>query len=209
MSAPPRAQIPRLAELGLVIETQRLALRPVAESDVDALWPYVSDPALPRQMSWEAHADREATHAFVRSYIEALAANTAVGWVIEHEGRAVGWIALDDIEWQVRALRLDRGELGYWLGPQVWGKGLMTEAATAVVRFGFDTIGLHKVTTRCLADNHASRRVIEKVGFRYIGCAEDDVWRDGRWHALLLYELTSPEWPDVHTTMRVSRPRPT
>jgi [ribosomal protein S5]-alanine N-acetyltransferase len=84
----------------------------------------------------------------------------------------------------------------------------MTEAATAVVRVAFETIGLHKVTTTCFVDNHASRRVIEKVGFRFVGRAEDDLWRDGRWITHLCYELTSPEWPDVHTTMRVSRPRP-
>jgi [ribosomal protein S5]-alanine N-acetyltransferase len=82
-------------------------------------------------------------------------------------------------------------------------------SAGAVVRFGFETIGLHKITTRCLVENIGSRRVIEKVGFRFVGRAEDDSWRDGRWSTQLLYELTSPEWPDVHTTMRVSRPRPT
>ena len=95
-----------------------------------------------------------------------------------------------------------------WLAPVLWGKGLMTEAASAVVRFAFDTIGLHKVATRCFVDNTASRRVIEKTGFRFVGRAEDDVWRDDRWITHLLYEMTAPEWPDVHTTMRINRPRP-
>jgi len=128
-----------------------------------------------------------------------------VVWAIEHEGRAQGCIGLD-VEWQLRVLRVDRGELGYWLAPSLWGKGLMTEVASAVVRFGFDTIGLHKVSTRCFVDNPASRRVIEKAGFRFVGRAEDDVWRDGRWITHLKYELTAPEWPDVHTTMKLNRP---
>ena len=70
-------------------------------------------------------------------------------------------------------------------------------------------LGLCAITTRCFDANVRSRRVIEKVGFRFVGRAEEDAWRDGKWWTQLLYELTSPEWPDVHTTMRVNRPRPT
>lgn len=50
--------------------------------------------------------------------------------------------------------------------------------------------------------------VIEKLGFRMVGRQEEDAWRDGRWWAMLSYELTSPEWSDVSTTMRVHRPVP-
>lgn len=209
MSGPPRAQIPKLSELNLVIETARLKLRPFAVADADAIFPVVSQPDFPKQMSWAAHTDREETREFVRGQIAAIAENSGVAWVIEHEGRPSGCVGFDSIRWHLRALRVDRTELGYWLAPTLWNKGLMTEAATGVVRFGFDTIGLHKITTRCFAENTASRRVIEKVGFRFVGRSEDDLWRDGRWHTQLLYELTSPEWPDVHTTLRVNRPRPT
>ena len=207
--APPPSAIPKLSELNLVLETARLTLRPFVEADADAIFPIVSQPEFPRHMSWSAHTDREQTREFVRSQIAAIAENTGCAWAITHDNRPVGCVSFDSIRWQLRALRVDRSELGYWLAPEHWGKGFMTEAAIAVVRFGFDTIGLHKVTTRCFAENHGSRRVIEKVGFRFVGRAEDDVWRDGRWHAHLVYETTSPEWPDVHTTMRVSRLRPT
>jgi ribosomal-protein-alanine N-acetyltransferase len=208
-SAPPRPAIPKLSELHLVIETARLTIRPYSEADAEAIWPIVSQADFPKHMSWAAHKDIEETRAFVRGQPAGIANNTDATWAIEIDGRAQGAIGLNGIRWQVGAQRVDRAELGYWLAPAHWGKGLMTEAATAVVRFGFETIGLHKVTTRCYAENVASRRVIEKVGFRFLGRAEEDVWRDGRWYAHLVYELTSPEWPDVHTTMRVSRPRPT
>ncbi len=205
----PRTMIPRLTELTLAIETARLKLRPYVEADADAIFPIVSQRDFPKFMSWAAHADREETLEFVRGQIANVAQNRGVCWGIEIDGKVSGAIALDGIQWQVAALRVDRAELGYWLAEPLWGKGLMTEAASAVVRFAFDTLGLHKVTTRCFVDNTASRRVIEKTGFRFVGRAEDDVWRDGRWITHLLYEMTAPEWPDVHTTMRISRPRPT
>ena len=194
MSDPPRPQIPKLSELHLVIRTQRLELRPIVEADADAIWPVVSRPDFPRQMSWEAHRDIEQTREFVRRQIAAVAENAGVVWAIVHEGSVAGCIGFDGSRWQLRALRLDRAELGYWLAPEYWNKGITTEAASSVVRFGFDTIGLHKITVRCFAENHASRRVIEKVGFRYVGRAEEDIWRDGRWHAHLLFELTAGEW---------------
>ncbi len=204
-AAPPRAELPILAKLDLAIETARLRLRPFREADVEDIWPIVSDPKFPSHMTWVAHADQATTRAYIASAATALADNTGVRWAIEHRGKVVGTIGLH-VRWEIGALRVDRGGLGYWLAPALWGQGLMTEAVQAVVRCGFDTIGLHKITVMCFADNAQSRRVIEKAAFRWVGRAEDDVWRDGTWHAHLLYELTAPEWPDVHTTMRVQRP---
>ena len=207
VSPPQREAIPRLAELDLVLVTARLRLRPIQESDVDDLFPYVSDPEFPRMLSWHAHTERSQTLEYIRHVQAALANNSAVTWVIEHDERAIGCVGLDDVEFQLRAWRVDRAELGYWIAPPLWNQGLMTEAAHAVVACGFEAIGLHKITVGCIVENVASRRVIEKLGFRPVGRCEDHVWRDGRWWSVLRYELTSSEWGDVSTTMRVHRPR--
>ena len=205
-SPPPRNPIPSLHELDLVIATARLRLRPLEERDVEDLWPLVSDPELPRMMSWAAHTDRSETLAFIQSTRDAIAQGTGVTWAIEVDGRAVGTIGLGIIQFAQLALRVDRAELGYWIAPALRGAGLVTEAARAVLGCGFETIGLHKITVHCFEANAASRRVIEKLGFRMVGRQEDDAWRDGQWWATLSYELTVPEWSDVSTTMRVQRP---
>ena len=206
-SPPPRATIPRLDQLDLVLDTGRLRLRPFRDADVDDLWPLVSDPELPRMMSWSAHTERSQTAEFIRHVNQAPTNGTGVVWAIEVDGRAQGCIGLESMQFALRAWRVDRAELGYWIAPALRGHGLMTEAAHAAVRTGFETIGLHKVTVGCIAENIGSRRVIEKLGFRAVGRLEDDVWRDGRWWSHLRYELTASEWTDVTTTMRVSRPR--
>lgn len=207
-SAPPRGRIPQLDQLDLVLVTDRLRLRPFEDRDADDLWPLVSDPELPRMMSWAAHTERSQTVGFIEWTREALAAGSNVTWAIERDGRAVGCVSLDGVAFAQRALRVDRAELGYWIAPALWGQGLVTEAARAVVGCGFETIGLHKIHVRCIVENVGSRRVIEKLGFRLIGRLEDDVWRDGRWWSLCSYELTTGEWSDVSTTMPVGRPRP-
>lgn len=206
-SPPPRSAIPNISKLPLVIDTGRLTLRPWTVDDVEDIWPIVSDPEFPKYMSWEAHKDKNVTREWLEHASRVVTSNEEVSWAIEHEGKAIGAIGFHEITWQVRAFRMDRAALGYWLAPAYQRKGLMTEAVQAVARFGFETIGLHKITVTCFADNVPSRRVIEKAAFRWVGRAEDDVWRDDKWHAHLIYELTAPEWPDVHTTMRVQRPK--
>lgn len=206
-SPPPRPTIPKLDELPNVIETPRLRLRPLALTDVDDLWPHVSDPALTPFMNWAAHTAKEETRTFVAGTTERVAAGTAMVWAIEHEGHASGLIGLHDIQWGKVALRVDRAELGFWLGIPLWNQGFMTEAAQGITRWGFETLRLHKVTVGCIEDNAASRRVIEKVGFRFVGRCEEDVWRDGRWWAHLRYELTAGEWGDMSRTLRFTRPK--
>ena len=204
-SAPPRP-IPELAKLPLVIETPRLVLRPFAMSDVDELWPYVSDPELPKMMSWSAHTERAETVGFLERRIAALAAGSAVTWAIVRDGRLIGNISLDGIMWGFRAWRMDRAELGYWVGRPHWGQGVMSEAALAATQWGFETLGLHKITIGCVEGNHASQRIIEKLGYRFLAIFEEDFWRDGRWQAHRRYELTAAEWADSARTMRFSRP---
>jgi ribosomal-protein-alanine N-acetyltransferase len=206
MSSPPPRPVPELAHLSLVIETPRLVLRPIARTDVDALWPYVSDPELPKMMSWDAHRDRGETAAFVERNVDGLARGTDVTWMIVRGGEVIGCISLGEIRWQFRAWRIDRAELGYWLGRPHWGQGVMSEAALAATQWGFETLGLHKITIGCVEGNAASQRIIEKLGYRFLAIHEEDFWRDGRWQAHRRYELTSAEWADAARTLRFSRP---
>jgi ribosomal-protein-alanine N-acetyltransferase len=199
-----------LAELPLVIPTPRLELRPIDDRDVEALWPYASDPEFPRFMSWDAHHDRDSLRAWIATCGRALVDGRSVNWVLVHDGKAAGCVGLEGVTWQRGAWRLDRAELGYWLATPHWNKGLMTEAALAATAWGFETLKLHKVTVGCVEDNVASRRVIEKLGFRFMGREEEHFWRHGRWWGHLRYELTATEWADSARTSRFSRPsRPT
>lgn len=176
-----------------VLPTQRLVLRPLAEGDAPALWPYVSDPELPRHMTWEAHRELAQTEAFVSAMAKARAAGTNFVWAMQRDGVLVGLIGLHDVTRTHLAWRMDRAELGYWIGPAHQGQGLVTEAARALLRHAFAELGLHKVIVGCLRENVASRRVIEKLGFRLVGEQRDHAFRDGRWWDHLLFELCADE----------------
>jgi ribosomal-protein-alanine N-acetyltransferase len=79
--------------------------------------------------------------------------------------------------------------LGYWMGRPHARKGLMTDAAKAVVTFAFDTLHLNRVEAACLPHNAASIRLLEKVGFSREGYARKYLCIDGRWQDHILYGL--------------------
>jgi ribosomal-protein-alanine N-acetyltransferase len=80
--------------------------------------------------------------------------------------------------------------LGYWMGKPYAGQGLMTEAVGLIVPFCFETLGLHRIHAAFLPDNMASRRVLEKNGFREEGFAENYLQIDGKWADHVLFGLT-------------------
>jgi len=207
-SPPPRSEIPAVSQLPLVIDASKFRLRPVVVSDADALWPHVSNPELPKYMSWAPYTDRGALDVFLQAQVDGLAAGTYINWAIEIAGQAAGLITLGGIRWHLSTdWRVDRAELGYWIGEPFWGKGYMSEAALHVTKFGFETLGLHKITIGYVDGNEPSKRIIEGLGFRYVGLHLEDAWKHGAWQHHHRYELTSGEWGDSARTMRFSKPR--
>jgi RimJ/RimL family protein N-acetyltransferase len=85
-----------------------------------------------------------------------------------------------------------RAELGYWLGVPYWNHGYCTEAARAIIGYGFDVLGLHKITSRYILGNDASERVMIKAGMRKEGELVDEILKDGCFHTLGVYGLIRP-----------------
>jgi RimJ/RimL family protein N-acetyltransferase len=93
-----------------------------------------------------------------------------------------------------RYARDRRVELGYWLAQPAWGHGLATEAAQAVVDFGFSGLGLARIYAQVLADNRASLRVLDKLGMVNEGVKRQHVLKGRRLHDVVLYGLLRDEW---------------
>lgn len=170
------------------------SLRFLDESDVDALWPHVSDPELPRFMTWDHHTHRDQTAGFVARMVAARAEGTAYVWTMREGDELLGLVGLHDVTRQQLAWRVDRAELGYWIGKQHRNRGYTTEGAQRALRFAFEDLGLHKVTVGCVADNAPSVKVIERLGFRFVGTQRAHFFRFDRWWDHLAYEMLADEW---------------
>ena len=86
----------------------------------------------------------------------------------------------------------NRAELGYWIGIRYWNRGYCTEAAKAIVEYGFGVLTYHKISARHFVGNHASGRVLEKIGMTREGVLRDDVMTDGRYMTVELYGMVNP-----------------
>jgi ribosomal-protein-alanine N-acetyltransferase len=96
----------------------------------------------------------------------------------------------------------NRAELGYWVGVAYWNQGYCTEAAKAIVEYGFQVLSYHKISARHFARNHASGRVLEKIGMVHEGVLEDDVMKDGKYLTVALYGLVRRTQRGMEATER-------
>lgn len=136
---------------------------------------------------WENLRDRfphPYTEAHAREYIALVSQNTdATSFVIDVDGEAVGGISLhigSDIE-RIGA------ELGYWLGEELWGRGIMTAAIGLVTNYAFSKRGLIRVFAIPFTTNTASCRALEKVGYEREGMMRKSAIKDGRIRDQFLY----------------------
>lgn len=145
------------------IDTARARLRPVSAVDVDELVHLDSDPEVMRYVSGGAATPRAVIEEWVVPRAETEHRRYGTGtWVLCDPATTafLGWISLRTPRHSCRA----ELELSYRLRRTVWGRGLATEAALALVGFAFDHLGTERVFASTVARNASSRRVMEKVG---------------------------------------------
>ncbi len=152
----------------MTIETARLLLRPWEETDAEACYRYARDPAVGPIAGWPPHKSVEESRRVIR---EILCVPESYAIVFKETGEPIGSVSLhfhSDL-----AEGGDECELGYWLGAPYWGRGIMPEAAGALLRHAFLDLGLSRVWCGYYDGNERSRRVQEKLGFRYCRTTEN------------------------------------
>jgi len=178
------------------LETERLILRDFVRDDWQQVLEYQSDALYLRYYEWTGRTP-EAVQEFV-------------GWFLDHQEQtprikfqlAVTLKSTDQLIGNC-GIRMDspdafQADIGYELDPRYWNHGYATEAAHAIVDFGFGTFDLHRVWSWCVADNTGSAHVLEKLGMRREGHLRENEFYKGRWWDTLMYGILAQEW-QVHT----------
>ena len=174
------------------LETERLLLRKVRPEDARAVFAYASDPEVTRYVLWETHRSVEDSERFLRLAEDGYARGDFGGWgvVLKEDGAFVGTCGLD----AGYAPEHARAELGYVLSREYWGKGLMPEAVRAVICFGFERAELNRVEARCIVENTASARVMEKAGMTCEGTLREREFIKGSYRDIKLYSILRREF---------------
>jgi RimJ/RimL family protein N-acetyltransferase len=146
---------------GMELRTERLVLREFRLDDEVAVHRYGSDEEVTRYLTWGPNS-REPRTSFT------LAVATL-------EGELIGVANLATTGTQ------SPGELGYVLARDQWGHGYATEVARRLIVFGFEELGLRRITATCHPDNFASARVLEKAGMLFETTTQDHLGGRGGW----------------------------
>lgn len=173
------------------LETARLVLRPLFQSDAARIQALAGNKAIAAMTGTIPHPyPLEAATSWIATHEEKFRKGTAAefGIVLRATNELIGCIALGVFKAHQKA------ELGYWIGVDHWGQGYCSEAAVEVVRYGFEQLGLNKVTSRHMTSNPASGRVMMKAGLKPEGILVQDLLKDGVFHDMAVYGLVRGEW---------------
>ena len=160
----------------MLLTTHRLLLREFVEDDWPAVLAYQSDPRYLAGYPWT-----ERTPDDVRACVQRF-----IAW--QHERPRTKF-----------QLAITLGTAGPVIGncelaPSMWGRGYATEAARAMLAFGFERLHLHRVWAWCLDENEPSARVLERLGLRREGTLLENRWFKGQWHHSRIYAILEHEW---------------
>ncbi|WNG51444.1 GNAT family N-acetyltransferase [Archangium minus] len=171
---------------GAAIESARLILRPLQLEDARAVQRLAGDREVAENAAGIPYPFED---GMAEAWISSLDARSHVfALCLPDSGEMIGAAGLVEAAEE----RPRTAELSYWLGRAYWGQGFGTEAAQALVRYGFETLGLESIHANCFSRNPGSRRVLEKAGFRHIGREEKALHHLGRDEDLERFILTRP-----------------
>ena len=169
------------------IVTKRLVLREYLPGDLEAVHRFTSDPESVRFVTWGPNTMRD-TEMFLESWLEEQRVTPRTGWtlaVTEPGGETFGSVGL-------YRHGPHHAETGFSIRRDMWNRGYATEAAAALLGFGFDELGLRRIWATCRPENTASRRVLENIGMELEGRLRDHVLIRGTWHDSMLYAAVTP-----------------
>ena len=157
-------------EENVVFETERLILRPWEDEDAESLYEYAKDPEVGPIAGWPPHTSVEYSGRIIR---DVLSADETYAVCLREDNRAIGSIGLISPMQSHTEIGADELEVGYWIGVPFWGRGIVPEAAGEILRHAFGDLKLNRVWCGYYDGNEKSKRVQEKLGFKYQWTTED------------------------------------
>ena len=173
--------------------TTRMSLRPYEVDDLEALHAIVSREDVCRYLPWEPmdldQARAKLEQRLTQTRIEADGDPLVLAAVETETGRMIGEFML-----RLTSAESRQGEVGWSIHPDVQGRGLATEGAAEMIRYGFDAVGLHRIVAGADPRNVASIRVMEHLGMRREALFVESAFLKGEWVGEVVYAILGSEW---------------
>ena len=175
-----------------IVVSEQLALMPLELRDADELFELTdrNRPYLRHWLPWLDNITRpEDSRAFIRAAQAQGSQNNGTQLAIRLNGRITGIVGHHQIDWRNRLT-----SLGYWVGEEFQGRGLVTSASRALVGHAFGQAQLNRVEIRCATCNDRSRAVPSRLGFREEGLLRDAEWLYDHFVDHIVYAMLARDW---------------
>jgi RimJ/RimL family protein N-acetyltransferase len=175
------------------IRTQRLLLRALTVDDIDELVAYRSREDVCRYVPFTPMSPADVAQRLADQWACHDLTDEGQALTLGVELAATGELAGDVVLFW-RSLAHLGGELGYVLNPDFGGRGYATEAASAMLGFGFEVVGLHRIVARIHEGNEASARLARRLGMRQEARLVRNELFKGEWATELDFAMLAEEW---------------
>jgi RimJ/RimL family protein N-acetyltransferase len=169
-------------------ETERLILRELLPMDANGMFELDSDPEVHQFLGTKPLNTIDESRKVI-DFIRQQYLDNGIGrWAVieKHTGNFIGWAGLKLVKDEINQ-HSEYYDLGYRFIKKYWGKGYATEASIATLNYGFDQLQLNQIYAITAIDNHASKKVLEKAGLKFI----ENFDLDGE--PLSWFKITKPE----------------
>jgi ribosomal-protein-alanine N-acetyltransferase len=170
-----------------ILRTSRYSLRPIVEDDIENIFKGLSNAEVVKYYAVSFNS-LEATKEQMAWYRNLIETETGIWWTISlrKDNSFVGAIGFNDIERKSQS-----AEIGFWILPNYWRKGILSEVIPIVVDHAFTRLGLARIVGYVEKENQACRAALNKLGFIYGGTEEDCEIKDGMPISIATYSLNS------------------
>lgn len=172
------------------LTTERLELRLIRSSDDAFILQGLSDERVTKYYAVHYHTLEEVQEQ-MKFYQELIESQTGIWWTFSLKGESglIGACGFSSIEPEHR-----KGEIGFWLLPEYWGKGYIPEAAGAAIKYGFENLNLNRIEAIVEGGNEQSEKVLQKIGFACEGSLREREIKNGRFIDLVYYSILRSTW---------------
>lgn len=175
-----------------IFETERLLIRSYKKSDIDDFIDVTSQPEIqPTTYGIPVPYTKKYAKKWFRFIKNNIRTRQAYEFAvfIRNSDTYIGNVGLINVS----SLH-NHAEISYYIDKNLWGMGYATEAAAKMLQFGFETLGMFKITGLCMSSNPASRRVMEKLGMRFEGTMRSEMLKNGTYYDIDRLSILKEEY---------------
>lgn len=174
-----------------VLETSRLILRKITYEDAYDIFEYASDPEMTKYVVWDYHKCLADSYNYISFMLKKYENREPSTWgiVYKSENKFIGtcgflWCYPENASC----------EIGYALSRKYWNKGIVTESVKEIIKLGFDKMMLNRIEARCMLENTASQRVLQKVGMTFEGIMRQQMYFKGAFQDLKVFSILRSDY---------------